>query len=71
MSATEGTTIVIGDDVMFASHNQVRADDAHPIFDVRTGQRVNVSKSIEIGVPTSGSAGPPPFSEVPGSATAR
>jgi acetyltransferase-like isoleucine patch superfamily enzyme len=49
MSATEGTTILIGDDVMFASDNQVRADDAHPIFDVRTGGRVNVSKSIEIG----------------------
>ena len=49
MSATEGTTITIGDDVMFASNNQVRADDAHPIFDVRTGRRVNVSTSIEIG----------------------
>jgi acetyltransferase-like isoleucine patch superfamily enzyme len=49
MSATEGTTIVIGEDVMFASENQVRADDGHPIFDVRTGQRVNVSKSIRIG----------------------
>jgi acetyltransferase-like isoleucine patch superfamily enzyme len=49
MSATEGTTISIGTDVMFASENQVRADDGHPIFDVRTGKRVNVSKSIDIG----------------------
>jgi acetyltransferase-like isoleucine patch superfamily enzyme len=49
MSSTEGTTITVGDDVMFASNNQVRADDAHPIFDVRTGRRVNVSTSIEIG----------------------
>jgi acetyltransferase-like isoleucine patch superfamily enzyme len=49
MSATEGTTISIGDDVMFASENQVRADDGHPIFDVRTGKRVNVSRSITIG----------------------
>jgi len=49
MSATEGTTITIGDDVMFASDNQVRADDGHPIFDVRTGNRVNVSQSIRIG----------------------
>jgi len=48
MSATEGTTIAIGDDVMFASENQLRADDGHPIFDVRTGERVNVSKSIRI-----------------------
>src|SRR3954470_3281217 len=49
MSAAEGTTITIGDDVMFASLNQVRADDGHPIFDIHTGQRVNVSQSIRIG----------------------
>jgi acetyltransferase-like isoleucine patch superfamily enzyme len=49
MSATEGTAITVGDDVMFASENQVRADDGHPIFDVQTGARVNVSKSIAIG----------------------
>ena len=49
VSATEGTTVRIGDDVMFASSNQVRADDGHPIFDVRTGDRVNVSRDITIG----------------------
>lgn len=49
MSATEGTTIRIGHDVMIASENQIRADDGHPIFDVRTGNRVNVSKDIVIG----------------------
>ena len=49
MSAVEGTTIAVGDDVMFASDNQVRCDDGHPIFDVRTGKRVNASASIEIG----------------------
>lgn len=49
MSATEGTTITIGNDVMIASENQIRADDGHPIFDVHTGKRVNVSKSIVIG----------------------
>ncbi|WP_260981257.1 acyltransferase [Curtobacterium pusillum] len=49
ISATEGTTVKIGDDVMIASHVQIRADDAHPIFDVRTGKRVNVSRSIDIG----------------------
>jgi acetyltransferase-like isoleucine patch superfamily enzyme len=48
-SAVEGVTITVGDDVMFASENQVRADDGHPIFDVRTGQRVNVSRDITIG----------------------
>ncbi len=49
LSATEGTTVTVGDDVMFASLNQVRADDGHPIFDVRSGRRVNVSQSITIG----------------------
>lgn len=49
MSATEGTTITVGEDVMFASENQVRADDGHPIFDIHSRRRVNVSKSIHIG----------------------
>jgi acetyltransferase-like isoleucine patch superfamily enzyme len=49
MSTAEGTSITIGDDVMIASDIQIRADDGHPIFDVRTGRRVNVSRSIVIG----------------------
>ncbi|NLT55595.1 MAG: acyltransferase [Actinomycetales bacterium] len=49
MSAAEGTTIEIGEDVMFATGNQLRADDGHPIFDVRTGKRVNVSRDITVG----------------------
>jgi acetyltransferase-like isoleucine patch superfamily enzyme len=49
VSAAEGTTVTIGDDVMFATGNQVRADDGHPIFDVRTGRRVNRSQDITIG----------------------
>lgn len=48
MSAAEGASITIGDDVMVVSENQVRADDGHPIFDVRTGKRVKVSRSIAI-----------------------
>lgn len=49
ISAVEGTQVIVGDDVMFASENEVRTDDGHPIFDVRTGKRVNVSRSIRIG----------------------
>lgn len=49
MSAVESTTIRVGDDVMFASENEVRADDGHPIFDVRTRLRVNTARSITIG----------------------
>lgn len=49
ISAVEGTTVDIGDDVMFASHNQVRSDDGHPIFDISTGKRINPARSIRIG----------------------
>jgi acetyltransferase-like isoleucine patch superfamily enzyme len=49
ISAVEGTTVTIGDDVMFASENQIRADDGHPIFDVTSGKRVNRSRDITIG----------------------
>jgi acetyltransferase-like isoleucine patch superfamily enzyme len=49
ISAVEGTSVTVGDDVMLASGNQLRADDGHPIFDVRTGKRVNRSRSITVG----------------------
>ena len=47
--AVEGESVTIGDDVMIASENDIRVDDAHPIFDVQTGKRVNVSRSVKIG----------------------
>ena len=49
ISAVEGTTITVGDDVMFASENQLRGDDGHPIFDVHSGKRVNPARDITIG----------------------
>ncbi|MDK1359315.1 acyltransferase [Arthrobacter sp. zg-Y1219] len=49
ISSVEGSSVVIGDDVMFASGIQVRADDAHPIFDVSSGERINVTEDIVIG----------------------
>jgi len=49
ISAVEGTRVDIGDDVMFASQNQVRADDGHPIFDIHTGKRINEAHSVCIG----------------------
>ncbi|MDE0547320.1 acyltransferase [Microbacterium sp. C7(2022)] len=49
ISATEGTTVSIGEDCMFAIGVQLRADDGHPIFDVATGHRVNVSRDIVVG----------------------
>ncbi|SJN45581.1 putative capsule O-acetyl transferase [Microbacterium esteraromaticum] len=49
ISATEGTTISLGEDCMLAIGVQLRADDGHPIFDVHTEKRVNVSRDIVIG----------------------
>ncbi|MGP9816127.1 acyltransferase [Glutamicibacter sp. 363] len=49
VSAVEGVTVRFGDDVMIASGNQFRADDGHPIFDVKTGKRINPAKDITVG----------------------
>jgi len=49
VSTAEESKVSIGYDCMIASGNEIRADDAHPIFDIETGQRVNPSKSIVIG----------------------
>lgn len=49
MTAFEGSSIQIGRDCMLAGGVQIRADDAHPIFDVATGARVNLSKPVVIG----------------------
>ncbi|MFW0108874.1 acyltransferase [Rothia sp. P7181] len=48
ISAVEGTTVRIGNDVMIAGSVKVRGDDGHPIFDVRTNQRINTAKDITI-----------------------
>ncbi|GGH65086.1 acyltransferase [Rothia aerolata] len=49
ISAVEGTTISIGDDVMIAGDVKVRGDDGHPIFDVRTNKRINPARNITVG----------------------
>lgn len=49
MTAFEGSSITIGHDCMFAGSVQIRSDDAHPIFDVSTGKRLNLSEPIVIG----------------------
>lgn len=47
--AVEGTTLRVGNDVMIASSVEIRTDDAHPIFDVASGMRVNPSTNVTIG----------------------
>jgi acetyltransferase-like isoleucine patch superfamily enzyme len=49
LAASEGTRLVLGDDCMLASDVQLRTDDAHPIFDIHTGARVNPAEDIVIG----------------------
>ena len=49
IATCEGTRLIVGDDCMLASNIQLRTDDAHPIFDVRTGLRTNPSEDIIIG----------------------
>lgn len=48
IDASEMATVSIGEDCMFATGNQLRTDDAHPIFDVRTGKSVNPARDIVI-----------------------
>lgn len=49
ITAVEGSTVSFGDDVMIATDNEFLSDDAHPIFDVITGKRLNVSQDVIIG----------------------
>lgn len=49
ITCAEATGVSIGEDCMFATSNQIRTDDAHAIYEVETGRRINLSESIEIG----------------------
>ncbi|MDA3978227.1 acyltransferase [Gallibacterium sp. AGMB14963] len=48
-TVAERTKLIIGKDCMFATNNQIRSDDAHAIYDVHTGKRINHSRDIVIG----------------------
>ncbi len=49
VTVAEGTKLVVGDDCMFATNNQIRTDDAHAIYDINTGRRINPSQDIVLG----------------------
>ena len=49
IGVAEGQSVTIGDDCMFSTSVELRADDSHAIYDVRTGKRVNQTRSISIG----------------------
>ena len=49
ISALEAQAVTIGNDCLFGSSVDIRTDDAHPIFDRSSGERINKSSSVEIG----------------------
>lgn len=49
MTCAERSKIIIGDDCMLATNNQLRTDDSHPIYDSQTGKRINFPKDIVLG----------------------
>jgi len=49
ITAAEGATVRIGQRTLISHGVEIRADDSHPIFDIRTGRRVNHSRDITIG----------------------
>ncbi len=44
--AAEGAQVRIGNDCMIAADCRIRADDAHPIYDIESGARLNPSQNI-------------------------
>lgn len=49
ISAAEKVSVHLGDDIMIAAQVEIRADDGHPIYDVRTRKRTNLPKDVMIG----------------------
>lgn len=48
LRAVEKTNIEIGKDGMIASNVVIRTNDGHPIYDIHTKKRINMSRSIKI-----------------------
>ena len=49
ITASEGATLAIGNDCMLAGGVEIRTDDAHALYDTRTGERINPSGSVTLG----------------------
>jgi len=49
IAATEGESIIIGEDCMFSNRIVIRNGDSHAIFSKDTNQRINSNKPIKIG----------------------
>lgn len=49
VTIAEETSLSIGKDCMFAHGYEIRTSDMHPIYDLKTGARLNYGSSISIG----------------------
>lgn len=49
IAATEGKSIIIGDDCMFSGDVEIRNGDSHSIINSQTGRRINHSEDVNIG----------------------
>lgn len=49
VAGEKNTAIVLGDDCMLSNHINIRTTDAHPIYNLETGERINAAKDVTIG----------------------
>ena len=49
ITTAEGADVTLGSDILISSGCRIRADDSHPIYDGKTGKRINQSASVRIG----------------------
>lgn len=49
ITIAEDTSLSIGKDCMFAHGYEIRTSDMHPIYDLKTGDRLNYGASINVG----------------------
>lgn len=47
--AVESTNVIIGDECLIATDVVIRTNDGHPIYDTKSGERLNKSQDINIG----------------------
>ncbi len=49
LAQEDDSQITIGEDCMFSHHIYVRTSDSHPIYDIKSGLRINNASSVNIG----------------------
>jgi len=49
LAKENGCRITVGDDCMFSTDIAIRTSDNHPVFDMKTKERVNMGQDVNIG----------------------